>query len=247
MANSSSKGVALSIVIPSFRQAKELEGALQSIDAQTFRNFEVLVVDAGSDETVRAVIDKFSHLPIKFTSEPDKGIYDAMNKGIEKSAGDYLYFMGCDDRLASPNVLSLMFDDKSNTKNDFLYGNVIFTSNNSVYDGKFGKLKLIHKNICHQAIFVKRAVFNKLGKYNPRYKYLADWVFNMECFSNSSIKKKYINVIVALYNNQGSSFSNPDYSFAEDRGALERRYFPMIIRYIHYRKGLIFETLVNYL
>ena len=240
--NAKSKKVTLSIVIPSFRQVEELKGALESISQQSFKDYEVLVIDGGSGDAVRALVDEFSHLPITLTSEPDQGIYDAMNKGVKKSSGEYLYFLGCDDRLASAHALESIFDNAKNKKYDLIYGNVIFTVDNSVYDGKFNKLKLISKNICHQSIFTKRKVFDLIGGFNVRYKYLADWAFNMECFSNPAIKIKYVNEIVALYNNAGSSFSVPDDNFMQDRVALEIKFFPRYVRTFYYRKlGLLLK------
>ncbi|HEX8327796.1 MAG TPA: glycosyltransferase family 2 protein [Hymenobacter sp.] len=235
----------MSIIIPSFNQAQELRGLLETIDTQSFRDFEVLIVDGCSDESVKWVVNDFTQLPIQFVSEPDNGIYDAMNKGIDRSVGEYLYFIGCDDRLAGPDVLAKVFSDQYNLKYDYLYGNVIFTLDNSVYDGKFTRLKLLSKNICHQSIFVHRKVFANIGKFNIRYKYLADWVFNMECFSTPTIKKKHIEVVVAFYNNAGSSFSFPDHNFVEDREMLERRFFPKRIRYMHLKLTYFTEYFVR--
>jgi glycosyltransferase involved in cell wall biosynthesis len=236
------KKITLSIIIPSFRQVEELKGALESIGQQTFKNYEILIIDGGSGDTIRTLVDKFNHLPIKLTSEPDQGIYDAMNKGIAKSNGEYLYFLGCDDRLASTNTLEAILGDEKNKRYDLIYGNVIFTVNNSVYDGKFSRLKLLSKNICHQSVFTKRSVFNLIGNFNTRYKYLADWVFNMECFNNPAIRIKYIDEIVALYNNAGSSSSFFDENFMRDRITLEIKFFPRYIRTIYYRKkGLVLK------
>jgi glycosyltransferase involved in cell wall biosynthesis len=245
----SSRKVLLSIIIPSFNQIEELNGALGSINSQSFRNFEVIVVDGGSENAIEieGVIEKFSHLNIYFKSESDQGIYDAMNKGIDISVGEYLYFMGCDDRLASPDILNQVFNQRDNLRYDFLYGNVVFTSNNSVYDGQFGKLKLISRNICHQAIFVRRELFQKLGKFDLRYKYLADWVFNMKCFNDSSIKKSHLKLLIALYNNDGASFSNHDYNFIEDKNKLNKLFFPLLIRYIHSYCGSTFRFLEDYI
>jgi glycosyltransferase involved in cell wall biosynthesis len=243
MNNKSQVQTTLSIIIPSFRQEQELRGALESIQAQSFRDFEILIMDGGSGDSVKRVVDEFTQLPIHYISEPDNGIYDAMNKGIDQSTGKYLYFIGCDDRLAGPNALAQVFADKDNLKYDYIYGDVIFTVDNSVYDGEFNRLKLMSKNVCHQAIFVKRKVFSTIGKFNVRYKYLADWAFNMECFSNPGIRKKHVNVIVALYNNTGSSFSFPDHNFEQDREMLERRFFPKAIRYVHFKKIYFLERL----
>lgn len=224
----------LSIIIPSFNQGALLYGALESVEKQTFANYEILIMDACSSDNTEAVVSGFAHLPIRLYTSYDYGIYDAMNKGIALSKGSYLYFMGCDDRLYNSEILEKVFVF-NNLQYDFIYGNVIFVKGNYLYDGKFNKMKLIQRNICHQAIFIKKTVFNNLGLFNLRYKYLADWQFNMKCFNDNKIKKIYLNLIIARYNNSGSSFAMPDDNFTKDREILNIKYFPKIIRIINNR------------
>lgn len=237
----------LSIIIPSFQQGTILQRALKSIEQQTFKDYEVLIMDGGSSDETSEVVAKFNHLPIVFASEADSGIYDAMNKGVNLSTGKFLYFMGCDDKLASPTVLETVFNDKKNLNTDFIYGDVIFTKDNNIYDGKFGRLKLMSKNICHQGIFTQRKVFNVIGGFDQKYKYLADWVFNMQCFASNWIKKRYIPVIIAHYNNDGSSFNNPDDNFLLDKATLEDKYFPSFLKYLNRRRGRLYDKLLPYL
>ncbi|QDA59354.1 glycosyltransferase family 2 protein [Hymenobacter jejuensis] len=234
----------LSIVIPSFQQAALLANALASIQQQTFKDYEVLVMDGGSTDATSEIVSSFKDCNIRFYSEPDNGIYDAMNKGISLSRGEFLYFMGCDDVLASENVLSDIFCDRSNLDNHIIYGDVIFTKNGKRYDGMFTNMKLISRNICHQAIFTRRLVFDRIGKFNIRYKYLADYEFNIKCFNSKWVKMKYINEIIAYYNNDGSSFNNSDDAFNEDLYAIQKNFFPDIVRFLYNRRN---NKLIAYL
>lgn len=235
----------LSVIIPSFRQAVKLEIALTSISEQSFKNLEVIVVDGGLDNDTELVINKFKNISINFISEIDNGIYDAMNKGAKASRGKFLYFLGCDDKLASSNVLESVFGNGVNYNADFIYGNVIFTKEGNLYDGKFNNLKLISKNICHQAIFVKKELFDRLGGFNERYRYLADWEFNMKCFSLNHLLIKYVPVIIAYYNNDGSSFNNTDDNFLNDRPGLDKKYFSFLVRHIYHHKVATYSNLVR--
>lgn len=244
----------LSIIIPSFQQGLLLKEALESIEQQTFKDFEVLVIDAGSKDNTVDIVAQFKNMPIKFLSEPDEGIYDAMNKGIDQSLGKFLYFMGCDDQLASHTILEDIFTRSNINDKHVIYGDVIFINNGVRYDGEFTYFKLISQNICHQAIFVQKTVFAIIGKFNIRYRILADWEFNMRWFSKSWIKRQYIPVIVAYYSNSGLSSNIKDFTFSAEESNLKRMYFPKIVRYLlanlnrplHYRTmGLLTFNRIN--
>lgn len=237
----------LSIIIPSFQQAAVLQQALFSIRRQKFYDYEVIIMDAESKDDTAKIVEEFLDLNIQFYSALDHGIYDAMNKGVSRSTGEYLYFMGCDDKLASDTTLKQVFDNKNIIDEDFIYGDVIFTKDERLYDGKFGKLKLIDRNICHQAIFVKRKIFDEFGGFNIKYKYLADWDFNMKCFSSRDINIKYIPIIIAYYNNDGLSYNNRDVAFSNDREINKKKYFPLLIRYLDSHRNRLYRYLINHI
>jgi glycosyltransferase involved in cell wall biosynthesis len=222
----------LSIIIPSFQQGDLLRNALKSIESQTFEDYEVLIMDAESKDSTAQVIAEFSHLPLFFYSGKDKGIYDAMNKGIDISKGQYLYFMGCDDWLASDSVLQDVFSIPSITQNEVIYGDVIFTGTGVRHDGEFTYFKLYIYNICHQSIFVHRSVFEKLGKFDIRYKVFADWEFNMRWFDTPSIKRQYVPIIVAYFNTTGLSSGFQDDVFFAEQASIKQKHFPKIVRYL---------------
>ena len=222
----------LSIIIPSFRQGALLKGALESIESQSFKDYEILIMDAGSEDDTIEVINSFTHIPVRLYSEPDKGIYDAMNKGIDRSLGKFIYFMGCDDRLASPAILEEIFNHSASNDKDVIYGDVIFPINNVRYDGEFTYFKLFYQNICHQAVFVQKRLFDVIGKFDVRYSVLADWEFNMRWFSKSWVKRQYIPVVVAYYSNLGLSSTVKDDIFFSEESNLKKKHFPKIVRYL---------------
>ena len=222
----------LSIIIPSFQQSALLKEALKSIQVQTFKDYEVIIMDGGSKDDTANVITEFKNLPIKFKSEPDKGIYDAMNKGINCSSGDFLYFMGCDDRLFSNDVLEKIFTTPAVLHNHVIYGDAVFSDTGIRYDGEFTYFKLFDKNICHQSIFTHRKVFEYLGEFDIRYKIYADWEFNMRWFTTAWVRREYIPITISYFNASGFSSTLQDEVFYAEQDELRNKYFPSIVQYL---------------
>ena len=115
-----------------------------------------------------------------------------MNKGVKAAKGEWLYFLGCDDKLYTGDVFKKVVEvfEQENFP-DVIYGNVFSTRFNGIYDGEFTIEKIFHQNICHQAIFFRKTVFNKIGNFNVKYKANADWDFNLRWFLSKKIKKQY--------------------------------------------------------
>jgi glycosyltransferase involved in cell wall biosynthesis len=207
-----------SIIIPTYNSAITLEDCLRSILSQTFKNYEILILDCFSSDNTFEIIKAFKDERIKILSEKDNGIYDAMNKGIMISKADWLYFLGSDDKLFDKNVLKDIYLYLSKNTVDILYGDVIFKSNNKKYLGEFNleKLLLERRNICHQSIFYNKLVFKENGNYNLKYEILADYDFNIRMFLNEKLNKKYLDRKIAIYNDQGISSKKVDLIFRDD-------------------------------
>lgn len=205
----------LSIIIPTFNSASTIRETLESIVKQTYKNVEILVLDNISNDATCNIVDEYiiKYPYIKLHSEKDKGVYDAMNKGINVSKGDFLYFMGGDDVFYNNETLDLIFTT-DNLNYDFIYGNVLFKHSKKVHSGESNLTKLVdtQMGICHQAIFYKKRVFEMVGNYNLKYFVHADYDFNIRCFQNTEIKIKYVDIIVAIFNESGISgtHSNKD-------------------------------------
>lgn len=203
-----------------------LEEAIRSVVDQTYDNIEYIVVDGGSTDGTLGILKRYDDRIDYWVSEPDEGIYDAMNKGITFANGEWLYFLGCDDSLYTRNVISNLFLARSLSDVDVLYGNVLLKRSKKIYDGKFTKTKIMIQNICHQSIFCRKRVFSILGKFNPEYKPFADYEFNLRWFARKNIKHTYFREIIAIYDERGSSancFSLlKGEEFKRDRGLLVR-------------------------
>lgn len=202
----------LSIIIPTLNAGKTLQMAIDSLVRQLFTDWEILIMDSVSKDDTLAIAQENAGKDerIRVFSEPDKGIYDAMNKGIDRAKGRWLYFLGSDDRFRDDKVLDAVFSspvvsDPSSPSPDLLYGNVVSSSYKGWYDGKFTLTKLLSRNISHQAIFYKRSLFDLIGQYSLRYRAHADWDLNIRCFADAAIRTRYLDLLVAEFGAEGIS------------------------------------------
>jgi glycosyltransferase involved in cell wall biosynthesis len=190
----------ISIIIPVFNAGRTLQSTIESILVQSYGNIELIIVDGESADNTKEIIARYKKDINIFICEKDNGIYDAMNKGINASNGDWLLFLGGDDILYNSEILASIFIDSNFDQVDFLYGDVLFKSNSLKYGGEKDYPTLLDSNICHQSIFYHKKIFEKIGNYNLRYQVLADFDMNIRVFQNESIRKKYIPKIITLFN-----------------------------------------------
>jgi glycosyltransferase involved in cell wall biosynthesis len=205
-----------SIIIPTHNSEKTLQKCLESIINQTFNDFEILIMDNISTDNTLNIVKNFNDNRIKIFAEKDKGIYDAMNRGIGVSEGEWLYFIGSDDRLYDNDVLTKIYTEISLNDCDFIYGNVLRFPSNVVYDGQFDLKKLFNNPVCHQAIFTKKKLFEEIGNFNIRYKSLADHDFVVQVFAKNDSKIRYIPLLIAYFQDGGFSSTYNDIKFMED-------------------------------
>ncbi|MGC8981891.1 MAG: glycosyltransferase family 2 protein, partial [Minisyncoccia bacterium] len=197
----------ITVITVVFNGAKTLEETIKSVINQTYPNVEYIIIDGGSTDGTLDIIKKYEDQIDYWVSEPDKGIYDAMNKGVTLALGYYIYFLGSDDVVFSSEVFSKILSlIKLDTK--LIYGNVYFKESGEIYDGEFSKFKLCTRNICHQAILYSIYLFKKYGLYNLKYKILADYEFNLRVWKKS--KPKYVDIILAIYSREGISSKSID-------------------------------------
>jgi glycosyltransferase involved in cell wall biosynthesis len=218
----------ISIITPTRNAGKTLEACILSVVNQTYLNKEYIIIDGLSTDGTLGIVKKYADIYpyIKWISEKDEGIYNAMNKGIDLSSGEWIYFLGADDSFYSDGVLDDIFNQEDISNFDVIYGNVQWGNAGREYDGQFSKLDLLQKNICHQAIFTRKSVFDKIGKFDTNYKIWADWVFNMKWFNMKYIRHRYINKIIAKYGLGGMSSNSYDSYFLQNKDSLIETHFP---------------------
>ena len=168
-----------SVITVCRNSAKVLPAAMASLAGQSFRNYEWIVVDGASTDGTRQIAESFTAAHMQIISEPDAGIYDAMNKGIRMASGEYLFFLNSDDRLFDSNVLDNVNDDLvKRSSPDFLFGKVV----NVRADGNWlrdyshvHRRNVVEEGICHQAIFAHWQLFRTVGAFNTLFRLNADY------------------------------------------------------------------------
>jgi len=195
-----------SIIIPVFNAESVVLEAIRSIQEQTCGDWEILVQDGGSTDRTVAAIEALGDDRVRIVSEKDGGIYDAMNRAVKRAAGQWVYFLGADDRLYDNNVLADVAGAlTARTEVRVLYGDVESTRWTKRYDGEFDALKIGEHNICHQAIFYHKSVLEKHGPYCTSYKSLADWDLNLKWFFDPECPAEWLDRVIAHYADGGSS------------------------------------------
>lgn len=186
----------ITIITAVFNGAQSLEKCIFSVICQTYSNIEYIIIDGGSTDGSIEIIKKYEARIAYWVSERDRGIYDALNKGLQKASGDWVLVLGCDDvlvdslHLVAPHLVS---------QDEIYYGDVYLPSQHKIYDGKFYAYKLMYFNISHQSIFYPRKYYSK-HQYSLNYQLAADHVYLLNAYGNKEFKLTYFPILIALYN-----------------------------------------------
>lgn len=168
----------LSIITINYNDSNGLLRTINSVKKQDFRDFEFIVIDGGSTDESKELIEKHQDDISYWVSEPDAGIYNAMNKGILVAKGEFLLFLNSGDYLFDETSLSIGLD---NLDYDIIYGKHSIESNNKIkhlnYNTEVNLSFMVASTLPHASTFVRRELFNSYGLYNEEYKICADWVF----------------------------------------------------------------------
>lgn len=227
----------LSIIMVVYNAKNEIEKTILSVINQSYDNIEYIIVDGDSKDGTVELIKKYEDYVDYWRSEKDNGIYDAMNKAVTFTSGDWIYFLNSDDILYN-NIEKII--SNFSVANGIYYGNTMLKSLNEVHGGPFTPVKLMFKNINHQAIFYPKDVFKKY-KYEVKYKSWADYYLNIKCFRDKDFTFIYLPITVALFNDiEGYSKFNVDTVFKKEKNKIFRENFSLNIYIIYLtRKALI--------
>ncbi|MCA1614743.1 MAG: glycosyltransferase [Acidobacteria bacterium] len=224
-----------SIVIPTYNCGRKLANTLNSVLSQPRELYEIIVVDGGSGGETLSVIEEYSK-DLRFVSEPDRGVYDALNKGVGMSSGRHLLFLGAGDILKG-GVLERVAEILPEGEPSFAYGDAYLIRHNVRQGGTFGRKDFVGRNLCQQAIFYERQIFDLLGGFDLKYKVYADWAFNMKCFADARVRKLYLGLLVADFEGWGISDVQEDLAFKRDLPRLVRKHVG-VDEYLRFRMYL---------
>lgn len=199
----------LSIITVNLNNHDGLQRTINSVVSQTFRDFEWIVVDGGSTDGSKKLIERYSSHIAYWVSEPDAGIYNAMNKGIRVAHGDYLLFLNSGDWLCNSEVLSNVFQ-KEHTA-EIIYGYMVRGSLNgepchaAMMKPVLYWYDFIGNSLPHQASFIARKAFDKYGLYDESYKIAADTKFFIIAIVWNKASYEFVPMKIAVFEGGGIS------------------------------------------
>ena len=232
----------LSIVTINRNNAAGLEKTMQSVASQTYKEFEYVIVDgASTDESVEVIkkyVPRLSNL--KWVSEPDSGIYNAMNKGIQMASGEYIQILNSGDCLAADDVTEQMLSALESLGKPFiLYGNMVkcFPDGRRMVDKCFAgqeitMLGMYTGTLNHDPAYIRRDLFGKYGYYDESLKIVSDWKWYLQAIIFGGEKPKYVDMDVTLFDMTGISENggqNRDLIDREKRTVLEQLINPQFL------------------
>ena len=210
----------ISIITINYNNKEGLEKTIQSVVNQTYQNFEYLIIDGGSTDGSAQIINKYADKIDYWVSEPDKGIYNAMNKGINKAHGEYLLFINSGDELYN----NLVFETNINEihSEDIVAGNINVIGNDIDYIGesktKVSFINMYKDTVWHPTTFIKKEAFAKTTLYDENLKICSDWKwFLLGIFKYNLTYRKIDNIISKFYLDGISSMEDQKKQIASER------------------------------
>lgn len=244
----------VSVITVVYNDKIGLQRTISSLSCQTYKDYEYLVIDGGStDGTVDVINANISQIGY-FVSEPDKGIYDAMNKGIMAAHGQWLIFMNAGDIFADSRVLERIEPYLKGNSDGVVYGKIlqIYGKRKEISANLVGEnpdaVDFIIKTIPHQAAFIKRSMFDIYGLYDEQYKLAADQIWFMKVIGIYHEQCCYIDMIVAHFMAGGSNEIHRDICLKEKDAAFEKEFgkaYPYLKELAEYRNSAIIRRLLK--
>lgn len=236
----------VSIITVTYNSARTLSRAIRSVVRQTYQDIEYIIVDGESaDSTVNIIKDFAGRYPqIRYISEPDNGIYDAINKGISMATGEVIGLLNSDDELAGKEVIAHVVERMTSTSCDILYGDLVYCRYEAIEHNpprvvRYWKSNRFHAADlqtgwmpAHPTLYCRRRVFDEAGLYRSDFRISADYEFVLRSFSMKQLKKEYLpEVIVKM---EVGGISNRDFrsmliKTREDVRALRLNHRPVLI------------------
>ncbi|MBC8985442.1 glycosyltransferase [Pedobacter sp. N36a] len=220
----------ISIITVNYNDKAGLQKTIKSVADQSYKDFEFFVIDGDSTDGSKKLLEENVALFTHWLSEPDRGIYHAMNKGIKMATGEYLLFLNSGDSLYNADVLKTV-NHEINGAHDIYYGDIIYDeiSKQTVrtFPDRLTFGFFYEHNLSHQASFIRRTLFDEFFYYNESFKIVSDWEFFIYAICKKDVPYQHINSILTNYDATGLS-SNVDnhVGMRKERAATLDKYFP---------------------
>ncbi len=205
----------VAVITVCYNSVETIGKTLKSVAMQTHGNIEHIIIDGESHDGTQEIIRQHAHPGQVFLSEPDQGIYDAMNKGIQLATGDIIGILNADDIYANDDVLKRVLKIMEDEELDALYGDVEFfhPSNPEKTIRRYSSARFSPKRLAwgwmpaHPALFLRSEVFSFFGMYRPDFKIAGDYEFIARIFKNNSLKYRYLPEVLVRMRTGGVSTS----------------------------------------
>lgn len=229
-----------SIITITFNAESVIEPTMQSVKEQSFSDCEHLIIDGASRDSTISVARRSGRDDTRIISEPDNGLYDAMNKGLKAAKGKYVLFLNAGDTFHDRNTLALYASGAKNDA-DIIYGDTVLVNADREVVGKrhlSAPDVLTHESfaqgmlICHQAFMVKREI---APQYDTHYRFSADYDWTIRCISLSRPERRVnLHAVVADYLTDGLTDKNMWKSLRERFDVMRRHYglVPTMLRHV---------------
>ncbi|WP_312067450.1 glycosyltransferase family 2 protein [Empedobacter sp.] len=202
----------ISIITVCWNASATLEETIKSVASQTYNNIEYIIVDGGSTDSSVDIIKKYTNVIDIWVSEKDKGLYDAMNKGVAMATGDYIGILNADDTFFEKNTIEKVAKFLQDNPLDACVGDIVQHKNGKIIR-KYSSKNWIPEKLKigfmapHPAIFFKKELFQKFGNYKLGYKIAADYELIIRYFIKHTITWKYSGITTTSMSVGGASSS----------------------------------------
>lgn len=197
----------ISIITVTYNDLEGLQKTTESVFKQTFKNIEYIVIDGGSTDGSAEYLTANSEAFAYWVSEPDAGIYAAMNKGIDKATGDYLLFLNSGDYLIDSTTIKSFVSLE--VTEAIVYGRIKWKKGEEIWDGDFSNnltFKYFSKaSLPHQASFIDRKLFKEVGVYDESLQIVSDWKFFVLALYKHNCSYRRIDMFISVCNRDGLS------------------------------------------
>lgn len=251
-----SQNVRLSVITVCYNAVDSIERTIISVVSQKAVKIEYIIIDGGSKDGTITIVNKYRDNISCFISEPDKGIYDAMNKGIKNATGDWLLFMNAGDVFVTSDALHKLYNESTKDSSvRIVRGNIIrkytnFSVRSTGVTSQFpGLMDMITNTFHHQSCLIQRSLFQEFGYYSTDYKLCSDWKFFFDCVVIHHVKTRYINEDIAYFEMDGATSLNTKRNEDEQTAYLKSLFGDELYYLLHelavYRKCMLCRCYFN--
>ncbi len=232
MPKTQSENILISVITINYNNATGLRKTLDSVCSQSLPGFEYIVIDGGSTDGSVDVIERYADKITYSVSEKDKGIYNAMNKGIARATGEYILFINSGDFLLGTDALAKAVPHL--TGEDIVYFDLHLRWPDKDYvwqlPDKLSFNHFVQSSLPHPASFIRKSLFDKYGPYEEQYKICSDWKFFMDVICKHNATYKHVGEVISEFSMDGiSSDSKQAENMSRERAAILEGTYGMFV------------------